>query len=301
MRARRSLALATAVLGAGAAHAERAVEDSIVFIECSADGTTSRGTGVVVSAQGHVLTAKHVVPDGARCAGSIGVADPNTAARLVVQPTGLPVDAALLRFSDGRRDYAAVPYCEVEDWMIRRPIMVAGFPGDTETGAASYREGVLSTTLPNEDGLLETDGQTVEGMSGGPVFSRNLAGLVGIVAGAKFTATGTISYYGILPVSSYAPALGLEPSERACYNQAREVDFWDEEGNWTAVWRVGDGPVALDVGVDEGFCFLESVFGDFNHPEDEVWVTDHDGVYEMDGRNLGGGAHGATARCIWYD
>lgn len=301
MRAPRLLALGAALLGADAAHAQRAVEDSIVFIECSADGTTSRGTGVVVSAQGHVLTAKHVVPDGARCSGSIGVADANIAARLVVQPTALAVDAALLRFSDGRREYAAVPYCEVEDWMIRKPIIVAGFPGDTETGSASYREGVLSTTLPNEDGLLETDGQTVEGMSGGPVFSRNLAGLVGIVAGAKFTATGTISYYGILPVSFYAQALNLEPSERACYNRTREVDFFDEAGAWTATWRAGDDPIPLGIGVDEGVCFLDGIFGEFNHPQDEVWVTDQDGVYEMDGRNLGGGTHGATARCIWHE
>ena len=52
------------------------------------------------------------------------------------------MDAALLRFTSGG-PYDYVPYCNVEDWMIRKRIIVAGFPGDTETGAASYREGVL--------------------------------------------------------------------------------------------------------------------------------------------------------------
>ena len=286
--------------GASLARAEPAIENTVVFIECTANGATSRGSGVLVSKQGHVLTAGHVVPAGAQCKGSIGVADPGTAARLVVQPSQLPVDMALLRFSSGARDYDFAPYCMVEDWMVRRRIVVAGFPGNTETGSASYREGVLSTTITNQDGLLETDGQTVEGMSGGPVFSKNLAGFVGIVAGVKQTPLGSVSYFGILPVAPYAQMLGLQPSTAACYHQNREKSF-DVNGGWTAIWRAGDENVDLKVPTDQGFCFLETVFGEFNHPEDEVWVLEREGGQELGGNDAGGGSHGASARCIWYE
>ena len=285
------------LLVAEGARAERPVERSIVFIECTdAGGVTSRGSGVIVSPQGHVLTARHVVPDGAKCKGSIGVADPNVANMLVVQPTALPVDAALLRFTSGG-PYEYVPYCNVEDWMIRKRIIVAGFPGNTETGAASYREGVLATTIPNASGLLETDGQTVEGMSGGPVFSRNLNGLIGIVAGAKFTAQGTISYYGILPVSFVADALRLQESDLACYSESREVNFSDEEGNWTARWNTGDEPLGLGVTVFDGFCFPKQIDGAFTDELDNVELFVNDaGEYELSG--TGPGKHGATAGCI---
>lgn len=284
----------------GAAHADE-VDETIVFIECTAGGKVSRGTGVVVSAAGHVLTAKHVVPDGAQCTGSLGVADSNLAARLVVQPTNVPVDAALLRFSR-QQDYPYAQVCNLEDWMVRKRIFVAGFPGQSQTGAPSYREGVLSTILPNSAGILETDGQTVAGMSGGPVYSPNFAGIVGIVIGAEFDSLGTVSYYGILPASAYAQAFGLTPAETPCYRQSREVDFFDPEtGDWYASWQAGDGEIDLGVGVDEGVCFLQGVWGIFNDPDDDVWVGFIDGRYVMRGNNRSGGVHGATARCIWFE
>lgn len=294
-------ALLLALLAPSGSALADAIDDMIVFIECTAGGTVSRGTGVVVSPDGHVLTARHVVPQGADCKGSLGVADSNVAARLVVQPTNLPVDAALLRFSR-QQDYAYAPVCALEDWMVRKRIFVAGFPGQTQTGAPSYREGVLSTILPNSAGILETDGQTVAGMSGGPVFSPNFAGLVGIVIGAEFDSLGTVSYYGILPASGYAQALGLTPAETPCYRESREVDFWDPEtGEWMASWQAGDGPVELNVYVDEGVCFLQGVWGLFNDEDDDVWVGNRDGQYILNGNNRSGGNHGATARCIWFE
>ncbi len=277
------------------------IDETVVYIECAFDGKVSRGTGVVVSAGGHVLTARHVAPSGADCKGSLGVADSNTAAKMVVQPTNVPVDAALLRFSR-QREYAFAHYCPLEDWMVRKRIFVAGFPGQTQTGAPSYREGVLSTVLPNSAGILETDGQTVAGMSGGPVYSPNLAGIVGIVIGAEFDASGTVSYYGILPASIYAQNFGLTAAETPCYQQSREVNFSDSEtGEWRATWQAGDGPVELGVYEDQGFCFLEGVRGLFNDPDDEVWVENLDGQYVLNGQNRSGGNHGATARCIWFD
>lgn len=277
------------------------IDETIVFIECEFDGKVSRGTGVVVSASGHVLTARHVAPAGADCRGSLGIADSNLAARMVVQPTNVPVDAALLRFSS-QRDYAFSPVCPLEDWMVRKRIFVAGFPGQTQTGAPSYREGILSTVIPNSKGILETDGQTVAGMSGGPVYAPNFAGIVGIVIGAEFDSLGTVSYYGILPASVYAQSFGLTAAETPCYQKSREVSFADPEtGIWWATWKSGDGPIELGIYEDQGFCFITGVFGLFNDTDDSVWVENLDGQYLLNGRNRSGGFHGGEAGCVWYE
>jgi hypothetical protein len=267
-------------------------EETIVYIECSAGGEVSRGSGVIVSPEGHVLTAGHVVPDGASCQGSVGVADPNLAARLIVQPTLVAVDAALLRFARPG-EYPFASYCPVETSALRREIVVAGFPGRSETGAISYRQGILSTVTPNARGLLETDGQTVAGMSGGPVYSKNMAGFLGIVAGADFAPDGTVSFYGIVPAAFYADALGLAESPRPCFRE-------------TALgpggrWRTGDPPLRLDVPPGEGVCFLAEVFGEFNAPEDRIWVLPKDGGYEISGENRAGGLHGGEASCVWLN
>jgi hypothetical protein len=289
-----ALAALSAPVHAGAVEAKPL--DTIVFIECTLDGKTSRGSGVLVSAKGHVLTARHVIPDGASCAGSIGVADSNIAAKLVVKPNRPDVDAALLQFSD-QRTYPFVGYCALEDWMIGRELVVAGFPGKTETGAVSLRKGVLSTVRENSNGVLETDGQTVAGMSGGPVFSANMGGLVGIVAGAEFASDGTISYYGIVPVSMFADDLNLTESPRPCYHEFPEEPFANGGNEWSA----GDPPVTLDVATTEGFCFLSEVFGQFNSARDRVFVEPQGGKFVLSGTNESGSIHGGRARCLYFD
>jgi hypothetical protein len=284
--------------GARAATAEA----TTVYIECKTAGGTLSGSGVVVSAEGHVLTARHVlglkpddpVPSNIECAGSIGVADPRATRAMIPQPLEVSVDAALLQFQD-TREYEFIRVCKFENWMIRRKIFVAGFPGKTETGVPSFREGVLSTTKRNAKGVLETDGQTISGMSGGPAFSNNLKGLVGIVIGAQFSLQGTVNYFGILPIEQrYIEAFQLKVSDEPCYHREREVAD-------LPTWSTGMGPVKLGVQVNEGTCFLGRVWGMFNDSQDEVGVDIQDNEYVLKGEDRSGGSIGASARCIWYD
>jgi hypothetical protein len=299
--------LAMAWVGLSASHVA-AVGRTIIYIECKegVSGPVRRGTGVIVSPDGHVLTAGHVVlPPGKdikdvkdlTCRGSIGVAQQSTMRDMVVQPINTAVDAKLLRFVEPQ-PYEYVPYCKLENWMIRRKIFVAGFPGGAGVGVASFREGVLSTVFPDHRGLIQTDGQTIAGMSGGPVFSKNLGGLVGIVIGADFAADGTVSYFAILPISSsIASTFELIPSPVPCYRQNREVDL----PKTLAEWNSDKSTVRLGVRAEEGVCFLSKVWGQFDSSEDSVSVELHDGEYVLTGVNRAGGVHGGSARCIWHE
>ena len=290
--------------------AERQLANTIVYIQCSyeeQDGkkVTVTGSGVVVSDDGLVLTAGHVVrPEKATspvsCRGSVAIADSGSTKLMIVQPIPtLNVDVALLRFPSAS-GLEFVPHCSLENWMVYREILVAGFPNATDTGVPSFRTGVLSTVTNNSAGVLETDGPTVTGMSGGPVFSQSLGLLVGIVIGAKFDAMGMVKYYGILPVDHYASALGLPKAEGPCYRRTREVDLSQSDSEWRAGDKPGDPPIKLGVRSDEGFCFIQKVWGQFNDPADSVGVEVINGEYELIGVNKSGGQHGASARCVWY-
>lgn len=193
------------------AAAAAAVDDAIVYIECFDDAgdMVSTGSGVIVSDQGHVLSARHVFyppPEQTRahaCRGSIGVADSNTTSRLVVpERPDMGFDALVAQFA-GSMDFVPMRYCEFGDEAIRMRIFAAGFPGGTKTGKPSFRAGVISTTYLDPLGRVETDGLTTRGMSGGPVVSEDGTQLVGIVTGAEFDAIGT-PIYAITPVSEFA-------------------------------------------------------------------------------------------------
>lgn len=283
------------------------IEKTIVFLKCrAADGTEMKGSGVVVSADGHVLTAKHIlgakragdpVPSNTECLGSIGVRRTNPIEDMIVQPLNASVDAALLQFSEPRT-YEFMRVCKLENWMIRRKIFVSGFPGQTDTGVPSFREGILSTVRRNPSGVIETDGQAINGMSGGPVFSSNLESIIAIVSGAKFTPTGLVEYYGILPIDQVTAAFSLTQSDKPCYREKRWVDLKPEESEVKA-----DQELKLGVRVDEGVCFLSSVDGQFDSLGDKVSieVDSNTGEYVLKGVRGQAGQLGASARCIWYE
>jgi len=303
-----SLLFAAMAIWAGSSHAQGVTaEATIVYIECKTDSGVSRGSGVVVGSEGYVLTARHVLglkpndpmPDTPiECAGSIGVADPRATRAMIPQPINVGIDAALLQFQDTTQPYEFMRVCKLENWMVRRKIFVTGFPGRTETGAPSFREGVLSTLKKNSKGIIETDGQTIAGMSGGPVFSSDLKSLVGIVLGAKFTQLGEVEYFGILPIEQrYIDAFQLTKSDEPCYHQKREVDM-----SKVPTWTPDRNPVELGVHVDEGVCFLSRVWGVFSDAQDEIGViAREDGEYVLKGMNHSGSQFGASARCVWYE
>jgi len=186
------------------------VDDAVVYIECldKDNKVVSKGSGVVVSENGHVLSARHVFfpkdIDVASCRGILGGADSNNASRLVVRNQDDPgFDAAIARFSKSG-NYKPMQFCDFDDSAIRTRILVSGFPGGTNTGKPSFRAGIISTTHLDQNWMVETDGMSAAGMSGGPVVNEDGTHLIGLVAGADYNAKAEPTFYGVTPVSEFA-------------------------------------------------------------------------------------------------
>ncbi|MEM6275317.1 MAG: serine protease [Pseudomonadota bacterium] len=292
-------ALLSMTLFVGFPVSAQTMEDVVVFIVCDRpDGRQEYGSGIIVSHDGKVVTALHVVEGNDNCRGSIGYRDEGNAKPLLPQPIPqLNVDVAVMRFTDQRQSYDYLGYCEVLDWMKWRPILVAGFPNKTESGAISVRQGILSTVSPTSEGLLETDSLVAKGMSGGPVLSSNRAGIIGIIVGAKPQREGGIAYEAILPTSYFAVALGLIKAERECYHRVRQIELSPENSTWTA----GSAAVMTGVNSEEAVCYLSSVSGVFNSSNDKISVEVEEGEYTIIGSQSEGGDLEATVSCYWIE
>ena len=204
------------------------VDEAVVYVECfDTNGNRFQGSGVVVSRSGHVLTARHVIPQNPRanepCRGSVGVADSSSAKRLNLLPQrDVGFDTAILRFADAQTDYAFLKYCPLNDRMLGKPVFAVGYPAATQTGKPSYRAGIVSTTFVTSDGYIESDILVAPGMSGGPVLADDRGSMIGLVAGAKFdVTTGLPEFYAITPITELnVRGLQLTESEEPCYPQA---------------------------------------------------------------------------------
>lgn len=183
---------------------------SIVYIECTKDdGAILQGTGTIVSEDGKVLTAKHVAPAGSKCKGVRGTGATTPTRRLVNRGTSSAFDASLLQFvPDPNEVFEFVRYLPLSP-LQGRGIAAYGFPDDG-IGQISIRRGIISTTIPNSGGIIQTDALTASGMSGGPVFLSETGSLIGIIAGANFSpTTASPTYYGVLAAEIIANEFAL--------------------------------------------------------------------------------------------
>jgi S1-C subfamily serine protease len=139
----------------------------------------SLGSGVVIDAQGHVLTNEHVVAradtilatlaDGREFEATLVGADPNN-------------DLAVLQLS-GATDVPWVPPGSSDDLMVGEPVIAIGNPfglsSSVTTGVLSAVNRSLRTNDRVFHGFLQTDASINPGNSGGPLLNAN-GELVGI-------------------------------------------------------------------------------------------------------------------------
>ena len=201
---------AAAALAATAAAAQtsgRPIDPtSIVYIECEGKNDEdqpirTRGSGVVVTDDGQVLTAKHVVPaKEATCRGARGALAKMPVHFMVERRRSRDFDATLLQFVEDVSEegsYAPVRYRDINSGMSGETVSTFGFPLGT-FGNATRRDGIISATFPDTQGLIDVDARTTRGMSGGPVVLET-GELIGIVAGSDFDPrTAEVTRYAVL-------------------------------------------------------------------------------------------------------
>lgn len=298
------LAMLGLLLMPGAVFAQ-SIEQTIVYIKCTYDGMPDVdpepwGSGVLVSESGHILTAKHVVygasktePPGLECFGSIGKSS-ESQKRLLPKKASSEHDAIILKHPDDQTPF--MKYCALSPQFARQEIFATGFPLKAKPAfVPSSRLGILSTT-ETRDGIIETDGQTTEGMSGGAVSLARSNTLIGIVVGANTNDLGLVTDYAVLAAEDISDDLGRYMTEEPDCLTPRFTEVMGV--GWTAGVS---GTLNLGMHPDEGFCYITKVWGRFDDLFDNVEIrVDPEKGFQLVGEQGGNGKHGAYAQCVRF-
>ena len=152
------------------------VKNSVIAIELSKGGQVAgSGSGVVVSADGLIFTAAHVV-DGSKFADAI--LEDGSRHQIEVLGMNLYKDAAVCKFVEEGKSWDHVPLGNSDDSPVTTWVIAMGHGrGYDASRSAPVRFGRIRAHNPGR--FLTTDCPLIGGDSGGPLF--NLKGeLVGI-------------------------------------------------------------------------------------------------------------------------
>ncbi len=175
------------------------------------DAPKASGTGAIVSTQGHVLTAAHVVAGASRIS-VVTAAGMKSATVLRVDEAN---DLAVLKIQDG--SYSPLPVAQSRRVRLGQTVATIGFPNvDTQGFSPKLTKGEISSLngVADDPRSWQVSVPVQPGNSGGPLLDEggNLIGVIVAKLGPKtLAATGDIPQNVNYAVkSAYALAL-LEP------------------------------------------------------------------------------------------
>jgi putative serine protease PepD len=236
------------------------VQAAVVAIQVQgADGSGGEGSGVVIDADGHVLTNNHVVASAAR-GGQVRVtlSDGRVLAAEIV---GLDpsTDLAVLELQDAPADLAVAELGSSADVRVGDPVMAVGNPlglsGTVTTGIVSALDRPVTTQSvgiasgePVVTAAIQTDAAVNPGNSGGPLFDAEgrVIGINSSIAGLGGASTsGSIGLGFAIPIDS-AASVAEQLVEDGSADHARLGVYLEdttasiEDGEW-AGQRLGAG------------------------------------------------------------
>jgi S1-C subfamily serine protease len=270
-----------------------AVGPSVVTISSDVELGRAVGTGVIVSADGQILTNSHVV-DGAttihvRLAGETEPTD----AEVVAADAGN--DLALLHID--RTGLTPVTFAPSSDVALGEEVLAIGFALDLD-GDPTVTLGIVSAldrTIITEDGaldgLIQTDAAISSGNSGGPLVDAagRVVGINTAVARSDATTAATnvgfaISSDEVAPVLKALRAakagqprdegfLGVSLDDRTDGGQGALIsDVTADSPAGTAGIKTGDVVIAVDKAAIDGSAGVIAAIRDHS-PGDKIQVT----------------------------
>ncbi len=139
------------------------VKPATVFIETE----DSAGSGMIIDADGHILTNAHVVWDVS--ATKVKLSDGKTLSAEVIGRDEI-IDLAILRIVGN--DFPKVTLGDSDTVTQGEDVFTLGYPFGLE-GDVSFKEGTISRTINAEDATyLETSAEIHPGNSGGPLVNK---------------------------------------------------------------------------------------------------------------------------------
>jgi len=271
-----------------------AVGPSVVTISADLENGRAVGTGVVVSADGEILTNAHVVEGATEVRVRLPGETEPTEADVLASDAGN--DLALLRIDAD--DLAPVTFAPTADVGLGDEVLAIGFALDLD-GEPTVTLGIVSAvdrTIITEgggalDGLIQTDAAISSGNSGGPLVDAagRIVGINTAVARGDFlTAASNVGFaISADEVESVLASLreatdgevraegflGITLNERADGGQGALVaDVEDDSPAAEAGIEAGDVVISVDDAVTDGRAGVIAAIRD-HEPGDEVAVV----------------------------
>ncbi len=237
------------------------VGPSIVTISADVPAGRSVGTGVVVSADGEVLTNSHVVEE----ATEIRVRLPGETEPIVAEVVAADVGNDLALLTIDRDDLVPVTFADSEAVGLGDEVLAIGFALDLD-GEPTVTLGIVSAldrTITTErggalDGLIQTDAAISSGNSGGPLVDvrGRIVGINTAVARSDVVTAATNVGFAI---SSNEVAAVLEALRSASGGEPRREGFLGisledrtDGGQGALVTDVTAGSPAAEAGIEVG-------------------------------------------------
>ncbi|MDR7382695.1 S1C family serine protease [Promicromonospora iranensis] len=177
-----------------------AVQESVVAIQVESQGGGAEGSGVVLDAEGRILTNNHVVADASTV--QVTLSDGRVFEADIVG-TDPATDLAVVQLSDPPSDLRSAKFADSSDVVVGEPVMALGNPlglaNTATTGIVSALD--RPVTASAEDGsdqvvtnAIQIDAAVNPGNSGGPLF--NASGEVIGITSSIATLSGGMSSGG---------------------------------------------------------------------------------------------------------
>lgn len=152
-------------------HSLASAENAVVYIETD----RGSGSGVIIEADGLILTNAHVV-EGARQV-KVTIQGRSVPAEVVATGHADCLDLALLKVSS-QTNLPVIQFGDITQVYKTQPVFAIGYPGVLPSDSATITNGIVSN-LHQQMGLVQFDGSINGGNSGGAVVNSE-AKLIGI-------------------------------------------------------------------------------------------------------------------------